>query len=152
MTKTNRKLKGIPRIGLNMLRRLDNGSKVYRPKGWGNGNIAHAFDEMAAKGFVTRCQTPKGRRQWYELTEAGRALLPAVREYFARVNAERDEELSRMQREDAIRDAAPDMLALVQRVAKLNPDAGEIGEGMLRRIVSEARAILAEIPGAPDGD
>lgn len=33
---------------------------------------------------------------------------------------------------------------LIQRVANLNPDAGEIGPGMLRSLVGDAKAILAE--------
>ena len=40
-----------------------------------------------------------------------------------------------------------DLLALAERVAMLNPDAGEIGAGMLATIVSEARAALAKAKG-----
>jgi len=36
---------------------------------------------------------------------------------------------------------APDLLELCKRVARLNPDAGEIGAGMLKQLVDEARRI-----------
>jgi hypothetical protein len=39
--------------------------------------------------------------------------------------------------------AAPQLLALVQRVAALNRDAGEIGAGMLASLVDDARTLIA---------
>lgn len=33
-------------------------------------------------------------------------------------------------------------LALAQRIANLNPDAGEIGEGMLRSLVEDAQRVV----------
>ena len=42
-----------------------------------------------------------------------------------------------------LRDRAIRMEAALLRVARLNPDAGEIGAGMLRTIVSEARNALS---------
>lgn len=43
--------------------------------------------------------------------------------------------------------AAPELLALAERIARLNPDAGEIGEGTLHTIVEQARAAIAKSRG-----
>lgn len=36
------------------------------------------------------------------------------------------------------------MAAVLQRLARLNENAGEIGDGMLRTLVTEARTVLKE--------
>lgn len=41
--------------------------------------------------------------------------------------------------------ATPHLIALAKRVARLNPDAGEIGPGMLASLVTDARRILAMV-------
>ena len=44
--------------------------------------------------------------------------------------------------------AEPDLLAVCCKVANLNPEAGEIGEGMLRQIVSAAQEAVSKATGA----
>lgn len=46
--------------------------------------------------------------------------------------------------------AAPDLYAACEKVAHLNPDAGEVGEGMLRQIVELARYALLKAEGGND--
>ena len=41
------------------------------------------------------------------------------------------------------------LVALADKVACLNPDAGEIGDGMLRTIVAMARDAIAKAEGQP---
>lgn len=43
--------------------------------------------------------------------------------------------------------AIPEMFALAEKVASLNPEAGEIGEGMLRTIINMARESVAKATG-----
>lgn len=44
-------------------------------------------------------------------------------------------------------DSRPEIMVALKRVARLNPDAGEIGAGMLSTIINDARAALAKING-----
>ena len=43
---------------------------------------------------------------------------------------------------NALRSHAAEMTRALERVANLNPNAGEIGDGMLKTIVEEARKAL----------
>jgi len=52
------------------------------------------------------------------------------------------------EKEDAkLVSAAPELFEVCSKVANLNPEAGEIGEGMLRQIVSEAHSALTKATG-----
>lgn len=45
--------------------------------------------------------------------------------------------------------AAPELLNLAERVARLNRDAGRIGDGMLAHLIDEARAAIAKATQEP---
>ena len=45
--------------------------------------------------------------------------------------------------------AAPELLNLAERVARLNRDAGRIGAGMLAHLIDEARAAIAKATQEP---
>lgn len=49
-----------------------------------------------------------------------------------------------------VRAATPGLLVLAQRVARLNPDAGEIGAGMLKSLVTDARAVVQQAGGSKE--
>ena len=44
-------------------------------------------------------------------------------------------------------EAAPDLLALAERVARLNPNCAEIGAGMLAQLHADAVAAIAKAKG-----
>ena len=44
--------------------------------------------------------------------------------------------------------AAPELLELAEKIARMNPDVGVIGAGMLTQIVDMARAAIAKARGA----
>lgn len=77
-----------------------------------------------------------------------------VRRYPGSAAAMARAELKRLQArhvksEALITAATPDMISLVGRVASLNPNAGEIGAGMLAQLVAEARRIQGQIQQEP---
>ena len=48
---------------------------------------------------------------------------------------------------ESLKSSFTDLVSLAEKVSQLNPDAGEIGAGMLRELVSLARRALGEEAG-----
>ena len=85
-----------------------------------------------------------GRVQTYILLDSNHPVEKAdVRRTLARELQAAEARVREL--EGALKEAGEtpsDALALARRVANLNPDAGEIGEGMLRSLVEDARRIV----------
>lgn len=77
------------------------------------------------------------------MSEAGKRLIAGTKEALAVARGQEPAASITINGHRYVPAETPsDALALARRVANLNPDAGEIGEGMLRSLVEDARRIV----------
>jgi hypothetical protein len=99
-------LEGLGSPALNILRRLFAG-KMVRCGRTSSRSIIDGRTELLIRDLVVVSISPKWRREWFELTQAGKALEPAIRrlddDIAARANeVEKAEQVDRHMRNSAL--------------------------------------------------
>ena len=111
-------LTGLDSIAIHVLRRLGKGQVVDVLVGRSTdfGSYQRAHDALIARALVEIKSTPKGKRKWYELTEAGRSLLPLIEK--ADKDQEAKERRCRLDEDsrERVRNAAPELLDALKRM------------------------------------
>jgi len=103
-------------LNLHILRRLDAQERVPGSPNripWPNlvGAARRDYERLEQAGFIARERTPKKKKAFAVLTDAGRQVLPAVRDYYVHLNAW-------VARQEAAEDRAIAMRAAAEQLAE----------------------------------
>ena len=151
-------LAGLSRTQIFQLSRAENAPIHRLGCNWISQSSDNAFKGLVKKGLFTCFQSPKGHWIFHRLTPSGRALLPAIAEYFRADTEKQDAALAEIQRSDRIRDAAPELLALLESMNHMGGDErggycicplnnGSAPYHKHATVCAAARALLAKAKG-----
>ena len=111
-------LAGLSRTQIFQLSRAEH-APIHRMRNNWSQSLDNAFKGLVKKGLFTCYQSPKGHWIFHRITPSGRALLPAIAEYFRADTEKQDVAMAEIQRADRISAAAPKLLAALERACVL---------------------------------
>lgn len=118
-TANNDPLAGLSSQAVHIIRRLSGAGSTksveYHGRVW-PPSTHEAERQVIERGLATTDSTPKGRKAWFVLTDAGRALIPAIQERDKWEKQERADYEKAEIAKAALEAAAPDMLAVLERI------------------------------------